>query len=120
MVLFVFKRMLWKVFLFLNFFSIFSFSAKSFVLTSVSPHWEQQAQNAQIPTGHNPVGIKYRSLWDMSSQEQEELCWGAGVHMDLSALYAYAGHFPADFPAASYPSPFRWELTFVFLCWPSP
>lgn len=63
-----------KFFFFLIFFSIFSFSAKSFVLTSVSPHWEQQAQNAQIPTGHNPVGIKYRSLWDMSSQEQEELC----------------------------------------------
>lgn len=91
MVTFVFKKMLWKLFFFYLF--PFFFSPKSSVLTSVSPPWEQQARNAQTPVGHNPVGIKYRSLWNLSSQEQEELWWGAGVHMDLPALYAYAGPF---------------------------
>lgn len=37
---------------------------------------------------HNPVDINSRSLCNVSSQEQEELLWEAGVRMDHSALYA--------------------------------
>ena len=68
----------------------------------------------------NPVDINRRLLCKTSSQEQEEMLWGAGVHVDHSALYAYAGSLPSDFQAASYLLCFRQELRVVFLCWPSP
>lgn len=81
---------------------------------------KKQAWSTQMPMYHSPVDINCRSLWNNSSQEQEKPLWGAGVHMDCSALYEYAGSFPADFQAASYPFSFRWKLMVVFLFWSSP